>query len=239
MSSPLTTSRSRRQAPATGVKRMRGRPRKDPRPLSLPAAEEILRVAASLFAAKGFEGTSTREIAEAAGLQQPSLFHHFDSKEAILRTLTERSLTRPLEVLDQVMHSEGSSAVKLYILLDLQVRHFCSQGLDLNAVITDAIRLGRRKFQGLFEDADNYTHGMRAIIDEGIAMGEFIEADSVAAANGFLGMANWTIRWFDPNGRLDAREVASHLASLAVRALLRDPTQLDDIVTEATAGRAS
>lgn len=220
------------------IKRGRGRPRNNQRPRDGTPAEEILHAAARLFAAKGFDGTSTRAIAEAAGLRQPSLFHHFDSKEAILRALAERSLARPLEVLERIARTDASPAVKLYRVLDFQVRHFCSQSLDLTAVLTDATRLGRRRFPRLFDDAARYTHKMRALVEQGIASGEFVETDSVTAANGLLGMANWTIRWFNPGGRLSADELASHLAHLAVRSLLRDPSRLDHVIAEATAQRA-
>jgi AcrR family transcriptional regulator len=46
--------------------------------------EEILSVAADLFARKGFEGTTVRDIAEAAGILSGSLYHHFRSKEQIM-----------------------------------------------------------------------------------------------------------------------------------------------------------
>jgi AcrR family transcriptional regulator len=45
---------------------------------------EILRVALKLFTEKGFEGTSTRDIATALGMTKSSLYHHFQNKEAIV-----------------------------------------------------------------------------------------------------------------------------------------------------------
>jgi AcrR family transcriptional regulator len=49
--------------------------------------EEILRVAAELFAAKGFEETTIREIGDAAGILSGSLYHHFQTKEEMLHDL--------------------------------------------------------------------------------------------------------------------------------------------------------
>jgi len=43
----------------------------------------VLRIAAELFAQKGFRATTVREIADAAGILSGSLYHHFDSKESI------------------------------------------------------------------------------------------------------------------------------------------------------------
>jgi hypothetical protein len=45
---------------------------------------EILRTALEAFSVRGFQGSSLREIAEAVGLSQAGVLHHFSSKEALL-----------------------------------------------------------------------------------------------------------------------------------------------------------
>lgn len=49
--------------------------------------DEILGVAADLFALKGFEGTTVRDIADTAGILSGSLYHHFRSKEQIVEEI--------------------------------------------------------------------------------------------------------------------------------------------------------
>lgn len=46
--------------------------------------EELLQIAAELFAARGFTGVTVGDIGAAAGVSGPALYHHFDSKEAVL-----------------------------------------------------------------------------------------------------------------------------------------------------------
>ncbi|MEO6471071.1 MAG: helix-turn-helix domain-containing protein, partial [Aeromicrobium sp.] len=46
--------------------------------------EELLQIAAELFATKGFKNTTVRDIADAAGILSGSLYHHFDSKESMV-----------------------------------------------------------------------------------------------------------------------------------------------------------
>jgi AcrR family transcriptional regulator len=48
-------------------------------------AEKILQVAISLFAQKGYDATSTREIVEAAGVTKPMLYYYFGSKEGLCK----------------------------------------------------------------------------------------------------------------------------------------------------------
>ncbi|HZY31528.1 MAG TPA: helix-turn-helix domain-containing protein, partial [Candidatus Methylomirabilis sp.] len=63
----------------------------------MPAAEvttreRILRQSLQLFARKGYDATSVREICEAAGLAKPTLYHFFGSKEGVYRCLVDGSL---------------------------------------------------------------------------------------------------------------------------------------------------
>ena len=45
--------------------------------------EEIVRIAAELFAAKGFRGTTTKAIAGACGVSEATIFKHFETKEEL------------------------------------------------------------------------------------------------------------------------------------------------------------
>ena len=62
--------------------------------------ERILEVAEALFAARGFAGTSMRDIAGAADLTAASLYNHFEGKEALYAAVLERGI-RPLVLLMQ------------------------------------------------------------------------------------------------------------------------------------------
>jgi AcrR family transcriptional regulator len=57
------------------------------------AARHLLKTAARLFAIKGYDGTSTREIVEEAGVTKPTLYYHFGSKEGLGKAL----VTEPLQ----------------------------------------------------------------------------------------------------------------------------------------------
>src|SRR5215467_3562652 len=111
-----------------------GRPRAEPRPLERPPREEILQVAARLFGQRGFAATSTREIAVAAGLRQPSLFHHFPSKEAILEALLDRALADSLAFAEAQLRARGAADVRLYRAIAFDVRHLSGFSLDLAAI---------------------------------------------------------------------------------------------------------
>ena len=63
--------------------------------MSIDAREKLLEVAARVYAEAGYRGTTTRRIAQEAGLNEVTLFRHFGSKDALLREAIERR--RPAE----------------------------------------------------------------------------------------------------------------------------------------------
>ncbi|WP_244931323.1 TetR/AcrR family transcriptional regulator [Nocardioides sp. W7] len=67
--------------------------------------EEVLRQAGELFAAKSIAGTTVRDIGDAAAMLPGSLYHHFRSKDAIVRELLERYMVAIREDLEGVLSS--------------------------------------------------------------------------------------------------------------------------------------
>ncbi|MEN9396311.1 MAG: hypothetical protein RLZ81_841, partial [Pseudomonadota bacterium] len=80
-------------APEDAPKRARGRPRKTPDERDDGNRRQaLLSAAARLFRLQGFDGTSTRDIATAAGMQSGSPFYHFKSKDALLYAVMEAGM---------------------------------------------------------------------------------------------------------------------------------------------------
>lgn len=94
-------------------------------PKRMTTKELILYVASSLFMEKGFQATSTREIAEEAGITQPNLYHHFRTKEALYIAVLEKLSSEVKEVLERMVKEPSESLVEslLIILIYLRESH--------------------------------------------------------------------------------------------------------------------
>jgi AcrR family transcriptional regulator len=64
--------------------------------------DRLLACAIELFSARGFDGVGVQEVADAAGLKKPTLYHYFGSKGGLLKTLLEESFADLFTVLEQV-----------------------------------------------------------------------------------------------------------------------------------------
>ncbi|MEU6774913.1 helix-turn-helix domain-containing protein [Streptomyces sp. NPDC046759] len=113
-----------------------GRPRAQERPASgLEPREEVLAVAAELFTTQGYTATSTRAVAERAGLRQASLYHYFDGKEAILAALLEGTVRPSLEVARELVARTAAAAeARLWALCRSDVMLLCRGPHNLGAL---------------------------------------------------------------------------------------------------------
>ncbi len=112
-----------------------GRPRLEPRRRQgrTPRAE-ILDAAAELFTTRGYASTSTRGIADAVGIRQASLYHHFAAKDDILDALLDETITGPLELARRLREDPAPAVVRLYALVRFDVSQLCSARWNLGAL---------------------------------------------------------------------------------------------------------
>jgi hypothetical protein len=66
---------------------------------------------------------------------------------------------------------------------------------------------------------DQYEHGLRRIIAEGIAHGELVDMDPAVVARAMLGAMNWTVTWFRPEGPDPAGAVGEIISRFLVRGI--------------------
>lgn len=78
--------------------------------------DRILDVALALFAEKGYEATSMREIAEQLGFTKPALYYHFDSKEDIVRALLGDIETQVVELVEWTRAQPASPDLRRRVL---------------------------------------------------------------------------------------------------------------------------
>ena len=69
--------------------------RRPRRPTADERREEILREGLRCFAARGFNGTTTRQIAESIGITEAALYRYFPSKESLYSAIVERKIETP------------------------------------------------------------------------------------------------------------------------------------------------
>lgn len=131
---------------------------------------EILAVARRLFMTRGYRAVSTREIAEAVGITQPALYHHFGGKEALYVAVLEADLARQAETIREATRVDAPAPERLRRLaasIAAQAEHDLGQMFhDLRFEVSEPTR---RRMGIAFRDAmmTPMADLVDALVDEG------------------------------------------------------------------------
>ncbi|WP_277036154.1 TetR/AcrR family transcriptional regulator [Actinacidiphila oryziradicis] len=113
-----------------------GRPRATARAESgLTAREELLAAAGQLFTTRGYTATTTRAIAERAGMRQASMYHYFGGKQDVLAALLEGTVRPSLDLaLALAARDDLPAEARLWALCRADVALLCGGPHNLGAL---------------------------------------------------------------------------------------------------------
>ena len=166
--------------------------------------QELTRIAARLFAERGYQGTSLADLAAQLGVQKPSLYHHIASKEDLLWEVAWDGAEAFHAALDEVP-AEASATERIRLALRAHLRVVSDQ-LDVATVFVREWRYleGERREEFVFERR-RYEERIRALFREGVEQSELrTDLDVEGAALLFLSAANWAYTWLQPGRDTDA-----------------------------------
>lgn len=159
--------------------------------------EELTRIAARLFAERGYQGTSLADLAAGLGVQKPSLYHHIRSKEDLLWEVAGEGAAAFHAGLDGVAAGPAPERIRLALRAHLAV---VAGQLDAATVFTREWRYleGDRRERFLAERR-RYEERIRDLFRDGVERGELRpDLDLGTAGLLFLSAANWAYTWLRP-----------------------------------------
>ncbi len=86
------------------------------------ARGKLLQVAAHLFRNKGYERTTVRDLAGAVGIQSGSIFHHFKSKDEILRAVMEETIRYNTALMHAALADAGNVRERVLALIRCELQ---------------------------------------------------------------------------------------------------------------------
>ena len=183
--------------------------------------EDILEAAAQVFRQKGFHGASMQDIAKAVSLQKASLYHHVSSKQEILLALLNQALELLFERISAICSQNIPADEKLSQMIRAYLQ-ILAENTDLSSVLLFEHRsLERKQHARHVPNRDKFEALWRAVLEEGVAAKLFTCDDPALTARAILGILNWTITWYRPEGALSIDEVADNYSTLLLNGLLK------------------
>jgi AcrR family transcriptional regulator len=188
----------------------------------------ILLAASVLFAQRGYFGTSTRDIADEVQIRQPSLFHHFDAKHVIFRTLVELDLGPSIDRINRRLDEDSTWAEKLHLIIAYDVHEALVQPFDARGLYQDAV-LGLDEFAAEREGIALFHELVERVISSGTQAGEFVDFESSFVQRAVNGVLFETLREQGGPSGLIRESRPLQAADFVLRALLVDPATLDRV----------
>ena len=183
-------------------------------------AEAIVDAAASVFAERGYHGTSTQAIADVLGMRQASLYYYFPSKEAALERVCEHGVDGFVERAETIAAGAGAPLMKLALLIAAHLapiekkRDYVKVFINERRYLADASR--RRIARKARRLERCFAQVIQAGLDDGsIRAGTDVRRTVLAV----LGMVNSVINWRRDDQGKDMRRIAAELGKLVVDGL--------------------
>lgn len=180
--------------------------------------QQILALAADLFARRGYHAASLDEISNSLGITRPALYYYFSSKADLLAAVVREGLRDRESALKRDLTNDDVAgalyerlAEKVLALLGSRLPYykvFLAEREHVSAELADEIRATEQ----------SEVRHLAEILRTGMENGSIRPVPPVLTASALLGMVNVSARWYNPDGA-PVEEVASLLADLAVSAV--------------------
>jgi AcrR family transcriptional regulator len=186
--------------------------------------DQILNSAAQVFSQKGYHGASMEDIAESVGLQKASLYHHFKSKQEILSELLDNALSLVTDSLNRVIQEDRPPEEKLPEAMRTYLTILCEQPNLSSVLIMEYRSLDKDLYNRHIRNRDRFEKMWRDLIQEGVDARKFQCKSVPMTVRALLGVMNWTINWYRPEGKLSVENIADQFADLFMVGIWANPS---------------
>lgn len=177
----------------------------------------LLEAAVSAFAEKGFYGTSTRDIAAAAGMSPAAVYVHHRSKEELLYLISRAGHERALAIVLEGMASSGDPVEQLRRVIRDFSAHHASVPTEARIVNYELAALSPEHLKEIEAIRHRIDREIRHLIERGVAAGVFTSPDPRITAAALLSLSIDIGRWYRPGGHWTPEEIGEHYAEIALR----------------------
>jgi AcrR family transcriptional regulator len=153
--------------------------------------EQIIDTAMQLFAERGFEGTSIRDIAEKASVNVAMVNYYFGTKEKLFEKIVEYKSSATRGLLDEIMHNKNLAHIeKIEAIIDSYIEKLFTHRMFHRLVQQELILNQRENLQSAI--VNNFIPNamiIKSIIESGIKQGDFKKVDpelTIATLNGTI-----------------------------------------------------
>ncbi|CAE6913864.1 Acyclic terpenes utilization regulator AtuR, TetR family [Pseudomonas marincola] len=181
------------------------------------ARGKLLQMAAHLFRSKGFDRTTVRDLAGAVGIQSGSIFHHFKSKDEILRSVMEETIRYNTALMRDALGQAANTRERMLALIRCELQSIMGGTGEAMAVLVYEWRsLSDDGQQFILALRDEYEQIWLDVLEEARVQGEF-SGDPFIIRRFLTGALSWTNTWFRSEGPMSLDQLAEQALTLVIK----------------------
>lgn len=187
-------------------------------------AKRVLREALTLFAHHGYAAVSTRQIANACGLQVGALYNHFPTKQAILRALMVGHMEDLLAALaNEKFVDNPASALETFARF--HIRYHIDKPEGVFIAYMELRNLEPEPYAEVMKLRQQYERHLRGILREGNASQIFKIDDVPVTTMAIISMMTGVNTWFRYGGRLNVEDIEKIYVNMIMSVVGLKPKQ--------------
>lgn len=181
------------------------------------ARRRLMDAAVEAFAAMGFHGTTTRDIAAAAGMSPAALYVHYRSKEELLYQISKTGHEATLAMVRAAVAASDDPVVQLTGLVRAFVVSHATGRTSARVVNYEMAALSPPHREDIRATRRAIDQVLRSVLADGVASGAFRTPDPHLTAAALLSLGIDIARWYRPDGSWTPEEIAEHYCAMALK----------------------
>ncbi len=175
--------------------------------------EELLEKISGLFAKRGYEKSSMRDIAAHLGITKAGLYYYFENKQQMLVDIINYGMDEALSRMRQELPQIRNAEEKVEWIIRHQIGFYSQHQSQTKVSIHERDALEAKHARVISKKEKAYVKIVSQIVKEIVDENHASISPQVATFS-LLGMLNWLVHWYDPQGEVSPDRLASNMLSL-------------------------
>lgn len=180
----------------------------------------IAQKAAELFRDKGYSSASMRELANALGVEAPSLYNHIGSKDELLQIICFRVADTFIDNLTSIEKSKESQILKLETVIRFHIRMMLNNFNEVYVADNEWRQLKEPSLSSFLNKRRAYEKRLVQIIEAGIRIGEFKKMDSYISVLTILSAIRGLEFWQNQKKNISNQALEDEMINHLLRGIL-------------------
>jgi AcrR family transcriptional regulator len=183
--------------------------------------EVILKKAAALFRQTGFAATSMRELAEALGIEAPSLYNHIGSKSEILQAICFNVANEFNHHLNKVLQSTEKPASKLESIIRFHIQTMLASPDEVYVANHEWKQLQEPFLSNFLLQRKSYENALASLVEQGIEKKMFRKLNPLFAVLTILSALRGLEAWQRHKKNINKDELENHLVTQLLQGIIK------------------